>query len=312
MSTTTSGTTTAPAEERNPTVEAWVESFGIDGWDFQIVALSEIDDAKSTNNQARFSPVDQMVVNQYGLAAAAGAKFPPLVLAKVGKALVAIDGNHRRKGLPLGGIHKHPAYIIDAAQEVRTLMTASANTINGHPFTEDEKRHLAVQLHRQGLTVDQVAVMSGLSPAQVGKITRAAEARDRAKDRRAATKVPDGQMEIIGRAASDGVLDFLVANQAAAKPLPERNLRDAVAQSNKQRNDDARLRVAQDAVAAHKGDAAKPTRHKPDASKLTQSLGSILNCNPTAVALGVKNRQEIIDKIDKVVDHLADLQAALR
>jgi hypothetical protein len=310
--TTNATTIQAQTSDRNPTVEAWIESFGVTDWDFQIVQLSDIDDAKSSSNQARFKPIDDLTVNHYGLAASAGAKFPPLVLARAGKALVTIDGNHRRKGLPLGGIHEHPAYIIDAANDVRELMTASANTTNGLSFTDAERRRTALFLSSKGMAADQVAVLTGLSPDQVKATVAADNGRQRAKDRRAAAKVSDSQMRNIGRAVSDEVLDFLVANQAGAKSLPDKVLTSAVTQSNKQRSDAARLRVVHDVIAAHKGEAAKPTRTTQDAAKLTRALGGILNCNPTAVAIASQDRQTLIDKIDAAVDALAEIQAALR
>lgn len=311
MSTITNTGTEAPADERNRTVEAWIEGFGVNDWAFRIVQLADIDKKASHANQARIKPVDDMTVNRYGLAAAAGAKFPPLVLAVVSKKLVTVDGNHRVAGLPLGGVHEHPAYIIDQPDAVVQLMTSTANTMNGLPFTEDEVRRLAIQLHHQGLEHSNIALLSGLSLDQVRLVVEANTARDRASDQRAARKLNDSTMRTIGRLVSDDALNLMVATQAGAHKLGHNQLDALVGKANKQRSDAARIRVIEDGIAEAKGKQSRVSREQKDAEKLGRSMTAILNCNPTAVALSAADRQGLIDRIDEVVARLADISLAL-
>lgn len=302
----------APAAERNPTVEAWIKSFGVESWEFLTVALTDIDRKTSHANQARFKPLDEMTVKRYGLAASAGAKFPPIVLALVGHRFVTIDGNHRVDGLQLGGIHQHPAYVIQESETKRQIMTATANVTNGLPLTEDEVRTLALDIHSRGaMTIDQIAVLTGLSPSQIGVITRASAARQRASNPRTAMKINDNDMEIIGRASSDAALNMLVAVTGGGSPLPQKELAQLVKSANKEHSDTASVRVIEDFLAAKKGARAKPSAVVPDAAKLTRALGAILNCNPTAVGLATPNRQEILNKIDETIDRLAEISEAL-
>lgn len=305
----------APTSERNPTVEAWIKSFGVYDWGFHVVQLDDVDRAQSLANQSRLTSLDESTVARYGLAAASGAKFPPIVLAKIGRKLVVVDGNHRVHGLAAGGAHEHPAYVIDPPAAVRDMMTRTANTANGLNFSEDEQRRLVIDLHTaDAMTREQISLLSGLSRSSVDVIVRAHGARQRATDRRAADRLTDREMETIGRLNSDPALNAAIGVQRSRNRLPDGALVAAVVASNKARSDEERVKCVTDAAVAASGAKAATVRkgvRTSDYAKLNQSIGSILNCNPTAVALDVKDKRQALERINAAVAHLAKIEAAL-
>ena len=165
-------------------VEAWLESFDVTDWDLRMVSLSDIDKGASRANQARLEAIDPTLAERYTQSAKAGAVFPPLVLAEVGKRLIVVDGNHRHEGLIGAKRVEHLAYVIKVTEALRHVMSAAANTLNGQPPTDEERRFHALQLSAGGYTQPRIAAMTGLTLGSVSRILRADRARKRCNDQR--------------------------------------------------------------------------------------------------------------------------------
>lgn len=224
----------------NPTIEAWLDQFGV-RWRLQDVSLGGIDRKASASNQARVVAHDPERVRRYTDALKAGAVFPPLVLwySPDGK-YVVIDGNNRLAAFDAASVTRHPAYVVrDCSTGMRDAMTISANNINGDPPTEVERRANAVVLHAKGFTYDQVSNMVGLSHATVSKVIRAAEGRRRLPAGQAFNSLPDGTVEALNRVKSDDVMvraarlavDFKVSGERLSALISDvRKLRSEVKQ----------------------------------------------------------------------------------
>lgn len=175
---------------RRPDIEAWLDSKGVT-WRFEPeVPVENFDMRKSLANQARFTPLDDSVVDRYVNDMSRGDVFPPVV-ASDGKKYVIVDGNHRLQAHDRRQT-KLPVYVVSADPQLITAMTFEANVKHGLPTSEDERAQHAVWLLDHGATIDSAASAVGLSTYKVGKSwdrTRA-ERRARRLDVRAWDGVP--------------------------------------------------------------------------------------------------------------------------
>lgn len=152
---------------RRPEIETWLDSKGV-RWRFEPdIPVENFDMRKSLNNQARFTPLDDSVVDRYVNDMARGDEFPPVV-ASDAKKFVIIDGNHRLQAHDRRQT-KLPAYIVTGDSQVLTAMTFEANVKHGLPTSEDERSQHAVWLIDHGATLESAAGAVGLSTYKVQK-----------------------------------------------------------------------------------------------------------------------------------------------
>lgn len=295
-------------------IEAWIDQFNGATWSFEEhLPFEQINDAKSRDNQARTTALDDSTVTRYKLAAGAGAVFPPLIVHQHGTKYVIIDGNHRHHGLMGAGLKGHPAYIVSAPSAVLAMMTDNANAMNGVPPSDDEVRTKIISLAATtNLTQAQIAVVVGRSEGQVTNVIQAADARKRAKSQRAAMKLSDSMVRVIGRCASDDALDVLIDIMSGPKPLRQHDLNRVVTLSNKQRSDADRVQVILDEAALAQATNGKlSTGKKSDARKLSLALGTIRNLNPASVALEAASPHDLASQVEDAIDALGKIKAAL-
>lgn len=294
-------------------IEAWIDQFPNATRTLTHLAFDDINDARSRDNQARTSALDEATVTRYKLAAGAGAQFPPLIAYAHGAKYVLIDGNHRHHGMKAAGLTGHDAYIVEAPAAVLAMMTDNANAMNGVPPTDDEVRTKILTLAATtDFTHAQIAVMVGRSERQVSLVTEANATRRRAKNQRAAMKISDSTIRTIGRLASDDALNAAIDIMAGPKPLRQADLLKAVTLSNKQRTDADRVQVILDEAALSSARAGKiSSGKKTDARKLALAMGTIANLNPSSVALEADDPAEMRSRVVDAIDALEKIKAAL-
>lgn len=296
-------------------VEAWLESFDVTDWDLRMVSLSDIDKAASRGNQARLQAIDPALAERYTQSAKAGAVFPPLVLAEIGKRLIVVDGNHRHEMLIRTKRTEHPAYVIKVTETLRHVMSAAANTLNGQPPTDEERRFHALQLAGAGYTQPRIAAMTGLNKSTTERILRADKARKRCNDQKAALKLEDTVLDDLGRIRSDVVLTFAV-QQAAARHISTSKARDLATKVNQGGSESEQVALLDEFVDEMDRERLQPKgkgkRGLTDARKATIAIGTLLAVNPAVVAIQADgDGAELRLKVGKAIEHLEQIQAAL-
>jgi hypothetical protein len=296
-------------------VEAWLESFDVTDWDLRMVSLSDIDKGASRANQARLEAIDPTLAERYTQSAKAGAVFPPLVLAEVGKRLIVVDGNHRHEGLIGAKRVEHLAYVIKVTEALRHVMSAAANTLNGQPPTDEERRFHALQLSAGGYTQPRIAAMTGLTLGSVSRILRADRARKRCNDQKAALKLDDNVLEELGRIKSGVVLTFAV-QQAAARHISSKVAHNLASKVNGGHSEREQLALLDEFTDELDRDRLKPKAGKgsrfTDAHKASNAIGTLMSVNPAIVALQANGTgEELRLRVVKAIEVLEQIRAAL-
>jgi ParB-like chromosome segregation protein Spo0J len=298
---------------RDISIEAWIESFDVK-WDLTPIPIGEIDTDKSHSNQARITPLDDDVVQRYALAAEAGAVFPAIVVRRVGKGFVVLDGNHRVAMASLIGDATVGAYVVECTATVGVLMAASANSVNGERNSLEEQRQHVLHLLNMNQNQSQIAVRLGVPKGFVSKCARVAKVRDRCDNLKALSKLSDTSIEVLGRISSTVVMNDAIS-AAASLSLQGSAVTELVASID--RDADEATQIAQvkayaESVKSKKSGLLKRKKGLDDLGKLDRSLGSILNVDPVAVGLLANgNAENLKQKINEVAEKLPAILKAL-
>jgi ParB-like nuclease domain len=169
---------------RMPELEVFLDSKGVEWIPVPAHALASIDRAASRNNQARLEKLDKSLVESYKAAMESGDKFPPLVVRPLkNRKTVIVDGNHRDEGLFELGAPAHPAYLINATDEMIRVLLVQLNAKHGKQLSEQEKFFHAVHLRDMGATLADAAAAVGLPKHKFDTHYRRVQGERRAEDR---------------------------------------------------------------------------------------------------------------------------------
>lgn len=171
---------------RDPRVERRLEEEFHVGYQFvPNVDVDQFDVEASLQNQARFTAIDEKVVERYTEAVLRGEVLPAPIAHRPGRAktakLVSVDGNHRlvahqRAGLPLPGVYELDRGV--KAQTINTMMNVF-NAEHGSPLSDDERVYAALHYINNGLNLEEAAAVTK-APL---KLLRKAVAQERADKR---------------------------------------------------------------------------------------------------------------------------------
>lgn len=305
---------TTPTLEPNPTIEAWLDQFGV-RWTLKHVTLDQIDRKASAANQARVVAHDPERVRRYTDAIIAGAVFPPLILWQnpKGDRFVVIDGNNRLAAFDNHNIRTWDAYVVhECSSAMRDALTISANSINGDPPTDIERRANAVVLRSKGFTVDQVANMVGLSHNAVSTVARADDARKRLPAGAPFSKLTETSLVNLSRLRSDDVMER-AARTTAEWSVPPAKLSALVTELNKARSEVKQLEMLDEFTSELVADRKQPKPTKrPDFSKVQRGAGLILSADPQQVAIQANGEaEELKQRLMELADHALAMADAL-
>lgn len=146
--------------------ERWLKSEGVGFTYHAQLAIGEIDRKKSWDNQARFIPIDERLVDEYARAKRDGAQFPALIGYRNGTGkVVLIDGNHRLAADEVVGVTFTDIYLVDSKDRlVLERLTRSANMQNGwRPSRQEVIAHVKHLVRHYGQPVAGVAKTFGIA-----------------------------------------------------------------------------------------------------------------------------------------------------
>lgn len=107
--------------------------------------------------------VDWRVVATYNNALKVGAKFPPIVVGKVGRDFVVIDGWHRVKAFKMNKQEFIEAEILDTIDEKELFIEAVKRNIpHGRPFSIQDRVNIHLKLekmHIDKMTIEKILMM---------------------------------------------------------------------------------------------------------------------------------------------------------
>ncbi len=270
----------------NPSVESWIASFDVPTADLIELPLDKINHTASVKNQARLVSIDKALAHRYAQAMAAGAVFPPIVVADTRQGYVVIDGNHRVKGFKTNGVETHMAYVVKVTEVLRTMMTITANNLNGLPPSDEERRAHARTLAAFGLASSQIALHTGLPSSTVGDILRVDKLLDRAG--RQGTKVHAKTLRFICQIQSGPVCAALIDAVQSAGANPDQ-AKEAVSAVMEQQNEADQLTEVERFAQLWQAEAAmrkRPvsTKAASESAKCTRAVGAVLALRPELIA----------------------------
>jgi hypothetical protein len=196
---------------RETKYEQWLSRNGVP-WEYvPKLPLKDINTGASRNNQARLGEkLDGERVIQIAVLVLDGQDMPAFIVYRTADGrYILIDGNHRDAGLREAGAVEHDAYcvLIEDPQILETL-TRTANSLEGHGFTTDERVAQAVRLVDEcGHTIEQAARWIGIRPDRVKDRLALRDVTDRLRsmgeDR---GDLPPSASRILGRLQNNNVL----------------------------------------------------------------------------------------------------------
>lgn len=146
--------------------ERWLKSEGVGFTYYAQLDIDTIDQVRSRDNQARFIPIDERLVDEYVRAKRDGAQFPALVGYRNGTGkVVLIDGNHRLAADKVIGVAFTDIYLVDSKDRlVLERLTRSANMQNGwRPSRQEVIAHIKHLVRHYGQSVTGVAKTFGVA-----------------------------------------------------------------------------------------------------------------------------------------------------
>lgn len=292
----------------NPSVEAWVSSFDVKEAALVRMPLDKINTKAGRENQARLVSVDRALAARYAEALAAGAVFPPVVLCDTRAGLIPADGNHRIIAHQTCERYEIDAYVLRTTEAVRSIMTLTANNMNGLPPSDEERRMHAIHLSTYGLNHRQIALHTGLPRSTVGDILAAENVKVRADRHR--TKVPPKHLHTISRVKSGPAAAAVIdaTEQAGASLDQVRELVEAVLSLN---SEGEQIAEVDRFVSMWEREAAalkrpKATKASSEAAKCLRTVGSVLALRPELIG------QHLTGDTDQMRSRVLDAAAHLK
>lgn len=307
------------------TVERWLQKFGVKYSHLLDLPLSQIDEKRSRQNQAREVAVIDDSVSRYATSLRNGDKFPPVVGYLAGGRVVLIDGNNRdaahRRVLGAAGTIK--AYVLDPETPSETihLMTVDANSHHGVTPSLQWRLTQANFLLGIGHSLDAACTAAAVTKSQIQDYRRAINAEQRAKALKVADFLPlpvTSKLKL-GALPSDPV--FIQASRVAITTHMRADDVAAFVRDVKAQPDESAMIAHIGQVAAkRKMEAAaiealgKPVQIKSPKQSLITGLGKIMHAEPGDIARSVvtdNERAELVKRCNEAGERLIEIMIAI-
>lgn len=306
-------------------VEQWLQKFGVKYSHLLNLPLSQIDEKRSRQNQAREVAVIEDSVNRYATALRNGDQFPPVVGYLAGGRVVLIDGNNRdaahRKVHGAAGTIK--AYVLDPETPSETihLMTVDANSHHGVTPSLQWRLTQANFLVGIGHSMDSACAAAAVTKAQLQDFRRAINAEQRAKSLKVHdfASLPTSSKMKLGALASDPV--FIQASRVAIDTSMKSDEVAHFVREIKAKTDEsgmigyigtvAEKRKMEAAAIAALG---KPVQIKSPKQGLITGIGKIMHAQPGDIARSVvtdNERAELVKRCNEAGERLMEIMIAL-
>lgn len=307
------------------TVERWLQKFGVKYSHLLDLPLSQIDEKRSRQNQAREVAVIDDSVSRYATALRAGDKFPPVVGYLAGGKVVLVDGNNRdaahRKVHGAGGTIK--AYVLDPETPSETihLMTVDANSHHGVTPSLQWRLTQANFLAGIGHSLDAACAAAAVTKSQVQDFRRAINAEQRARSLKIHDfmPLPNSAKMKLGALPADPV--FIQASRVAIDThMKVEEVSHFVRDIKAKPDETAMIAYIGTVAEKRKMEAAaiaalgKPVQIKSPKQGLITGLGKIMHAEPADIARSVvtdNERAELIKRCNEAGERLMEIMIAL-
>ena len=222
------------------------------GWDLSYEYIPEFsiaEVARNPDSQVRFdkniAPVER--VKEFALQMRNGARFPPIVLRRMGNVL--IDGNTRLEASKSLGRLYVDAYMVDLPTETYgRLLAASLNQLGGERLTSQEATEAAQAMLAEGWTPEMIARELGRDVAQMRRLEHQAIALKRAQDLGVGDKmeaIPRSTRPFVGAVALEEPFKELTTLAADAH-LETKEVKELAQLINQAPNEEVALQIVRD------------------------------------------------------------------
>ncbi|HXH58446.1 ParB/RepB/Spo0J family partition protein [Iamia sp.] len=310
------------ADTTLPELEAWLDAHQVTWELVPDIDILSVDVVAGLANQARLTSLNEDVVDRYAADMAAGARFPPVVLNRVGGRLIPVGGNHRLAAARRAGVATLPAYVLDEVDDTTVhLLAIEDNRRHGLPLTDEERLHHAVHLTQTDHTPAEAADVCGISLNKLHRHLRANNA-----SRRAVRLDVDGwaALSVTARAQLDSITDDAafahIVRLAVDGTVLAGEVGPVVARVNAAVDVAAARRLLTDLERASAGRTRRGVGRPPSADlaprlRLLADLDGVMRFDPAAVARNShtpEQRAQVAAQCKAAARHLMAIEKALR
>jgi len=317
--------TVATTFVKDPRVESWLKGLDVKFTGPVAIGLDQIDRKASKSNQARDVAIDPEAVEAYRISIRNGDELPALLTFKQGGKYVIIDGNNRLEAGVGEGKNRFNTYVVDPGtkSETITMLTVSANAMNGKTVSRDWRLHNAIYLINAGYTKDAAAAAMKLSVNSLTSFEKDKQAKERADALRAPgwNTLSKTIRERLARIRNDKAFMICVEAAVATKIAYKPSFGETFMEINKAASEGEALTIARDwskSVIEEAKQLVRMGRSRGSTSNsklsLMTGLGKVTHFQPgqfNALFNTDEDRQVIGDRIEATLKVLFDLQYRL-
>ena len=311
---------------RNTEIEQWLDTLELT-WTYEAeLAVADVDEKASLRNQARAVPVDPDVVERYAEDMRRGDRFPPVIVRQKNTRLVVLGGNHRYAAARAA---KAPldAYVVVCSDECALRLSYEDNRRHGLPPSPQERTAQALHLVALGYQPAAAARLAGITANRLQR----AQAADAFAARARTVNAPDGVDELPESSKSrlmtvraDPIFDAAVRlvcdagydTQETYRLVTDLNATRSEAEAHQLIGNERliaadRIHRRQNGGSNRKGAAGQ---REPGRARLLRTITALTQVDVDAVVTTTlpDQRRQMFAQLKKAVDHLVDIDNALR
>jgi ParB-like chromosome segregation protein Spo0J len=212
--------------------------------------------------QVRQSVPDRTTIDEYAVAYASGAEFPPLVVHHSTKKL--IDGNTRFAAATKARVAEHPVYLAEArSPRVASIVQGALNQLNGERLNNEAAVETARLMHEQGYDAEAIAYFTGRKISTIQDTLRVIDFEKRAETLGLPiTELSKGQKAQLAQIQLDEPLR-IVTETVAAKKVPADDVRAVASRLAQTHSESEAVSVAREQVGLWDAKALPPKNEVP-------------------------------------------------